>query len=205
MARVHRLPDTVDLAHVAWWVVIPGLLFLLFLLGFVAPVHEWFATTLYNPGSPTVLRWIFVATIPIHVYEGVWAWRRAKELGMQQSAWKWGLMCFTLGYPGSRNLLKRAKEKADVYEGATPAPKVPGRFLIGNSIEFVSSPLEFVLEASKLGDIVKFQVGPNAWYIINHPDHIYDVTVNRTEIFYKPSIARRLWKPFLQRLADARG
>ena len=125
MDRDAHIEDSLRPAHPFWWIGVIGLLSLLALLGFSASFHRAYSHALYNPGDPTTLKWVFLACIPIHVFEGAWAFRRAKELGMQDSARMWAGMCFLIGFPGSWQLVKLARTRREIYSGAPPVPTVP--------------------------------------------------------------------------------
>ena len=44
---------------------------------------------------------------------------------------------------------------------------------------------------------MRFQVGFDTWYLLAHPDDIYDVTVTRHQDFVKPKINKRIFRFFL--------
>jgi cytochrome P450 len=78
------------------------------------------------------------------------------------------------------------------------APGPEGKFLIGSTLDFQKAPLQFCLDmAEKYGDICKFKVGLDTWHLVNNAEFIHDVTVKKANIFHKPRLAKRLWKPFL--------
>src|SRR5205085_6325088 len=59
-------------------------------------------------------------------------------------------------------------------------------------------PLDFCLRQKELyGDVVHFRVAFNDWYLISNPEHIYRVLVADANKFYKPKLAKQLWRPFL--------
>ena len=79
-----------------------------------------------------------------------------------------------------------------------PAPGPRGAWLLGSTLDFKDSPLEFTRYLQKAyGDVVKFRVGPHDWVLISHPDDIHDCMTTRAHIFRKPAIARKLWGNFL--------
>ena len=79
-----------------------------------------------------------------------------------------------------------------------PVPGPTRKFIIGNTLEFQKAPLGFCLDiAKKYGEIVQFRVGLDNWYLINNADFVHEITVRRANIFHKPRLAKRLWKPFL--------
>ena len=78
------------------------------------------------------------------------------------------------------------------------APGPRGDLLLGSTLDFKAKPLQFIQYAARAyGDVSRFRVGPQYWYLITNPEHIWDVMVGRPEIFLKPAIARRLWSKFL--------
>jgi len=78
------------------------------------------------------------------------------------------------------------------------APGPRGDFLLGSTLDFKESPLEFISYLHRAyGDVVRFRVGPSHWYLVSHPEDIWDMMVHRSKIFLKPAVARRLWEKFL--------
>ena len=78
------------------------------------------------------------------------------------------------------------------------APGPNGKFIIGSTLDFQKAPLQFCLDmAEEYGDICKFKVGLDTWHLVNNAEFIHDVTVKKANIFHKPRLAKRLWKPFL--------
>jgi cytochrome P450 len=85
-------------------------------------------------------------------------------------------------------------------ESTTPktAPGPRGDFVLGSTLDFKESPLEFISYLQRAyGDVARFRVGPSHWYLVSHPDDIWDMMVHRAKIFLKPAVARRLWEQFL--------
>ena len=65
-------------------------------------------------------------------------------------------------------------------------------------MDFKDRPLEFVRYVHRAyGDVARFKIGGQYWYLLAHPDHIWDLTVARADEFQKPAIAKRLWSKFL--------
>lgn len=80
--------------------------------------------------------------------------------------------------------------------GRIPGPK--GRLLIGNTIEFQEQPLDFILKyKAQYGDLYRFTVAGNSWYLVSRPEWIDRILVREAANFYKPKLAKRLWRPFL--------
>lgn len=101
--------DRVDRPHAVWWVLVLGGLGLLALQGFSAAFYAWWTAHLHALPARAVLTWLFVACVPIHVFEGAYAWHIANRLGLRESAAGWALQCFALGYPSTHLLRKRLK------------------------------------------------------------------------------------------------
>ncbi len=81
---------------------------------------------------------------------------------------------------------------------ADTAPGPRGALLLGSTLDFKDSPLEFISYVHRAyGDIARFRVGPSYWYLLAHPEDIWEVMVRRPKVFLKPRIARRLWDKFL--------
>ncbi len=83
----------------------------------------------------------------------------------------------------------------------TEAPTAPGPrgdFLLGSTLDFKESPAEYISYLHRAyGDVVRFRVGPSYWYLVAHPEDIWDMMVKRPKVFLKPAVARRLWSKFL--------
>ena len=78
------------------------------------------------------------------------------------------------------------------------APGPRGGLVLGSALNFKSSPLEFICYVHRAyGDVARFRVGHQHWYLVTHPDDIHDIMTTRAKIFLKPAIARRLWDKFL--------
>jgi hypothetical protein len=110
--------DALERPHVAWWVLVIGGLTLLGLQSFSAPFYAWWVVHANAlPGRP-VLRWIFLACIPVHVYEALYVRRTAAELGMGRSKSAWTVQTFFLGYPSTHLFRKHAR----VARAQSPQP-----------------------------------------------------------------------------------
>lgn len=82
--------------------------------------------------------------------------------------------------------------------GPTPVPGPKGAPLIGNTIDFQKRPLDFVMEtAQAYGDLAKFRVATDDWYLVVKPEWAHDIDVRLASKFHKPRIAKRIWKIFL--------
>ena len=107
MAAFDPRRDVVDRPHWIWFVVVWGGLALLAALAFIPSFHAWYGQAVHAMPSQTVLVWVLLACLPIHVFEGWLALKICEELGMTASAKGWAWQCFALGYPSTRLLLKR--------------------------------------------------------------------------------------------------
>src|SRR3954469_7456422 len=82
-----------------------------------------------------------------------------------------------------------AKEQAKTTAEA-PGPRTfwPG----GNVFYFRREPLKFLTRiAREYGDVVRFRVGPQSIFLLNHPDHVRDVLVTHHERFHKGRALKR--------------
>jgi cytochrome P450 len=78
-----------------------------------------------------------------------------------------------------------AKTKAEA-----PGPRMlwPG----GGVFYFRRDPLKFLARlAREYGDVVRFKVGPQRAFLLNHPDHVRDVLVTNHERFHKGRALQR--------------
>jgi cytochrome P450 len=69
-----------------------------------------------------------------------------------------------------------------------PAVKPPtsfGKPFVGHLIDFRRDPLKFLDGLAKRGDVVRFKMGPQEIYLLNHPDYIRDVLVTNSRNFVK--------------------
>ena len=81
---------------------------------------------------------------------------------------------------------------------APPPPGPRGGIILGSTLDFKDRPLEFIRYVHRAyGDVSRFKIGGKYWYLLAHPDHIWDLTVARADAFQKPAIAKRLWSKFL--------
>jgi cytochrome P450 len=82
-------------------------------------------------------------------------------------------------------------------EGRT-APGPRGDTLLGSTLDFKDHPLHYVQYLHRAyGDVVKFKVGFQTWFLVCRPDLIWEMTVTRSGEFRKPAVARKIWKDFL--------
>ncbi len=89
-------------------------------------------------------------------------------------------------------------DKSVSDDAPEPAPGPRGDLILGSSLDLKQSPLEYVCYLQKAyGDVVGFRIGPSRWYLVSHPDDIWDILVKQADKFQKPKIARRLWEKFL--------
>lgn len=68
---------------------------------------------------------------------------------------------------------------------ANKPPASPGKPFLGHLIDFRRNPLTFLDALAKRGDVVRFKMGPQQIYLLNHPDYIRDVLVTNNRNFVK--------------------
>jgi Domain of unknown function (DUF4499) len=101
-------PDEVERPHLLWWVAILGGLTLLGFQGFSAAFYSWWiAHVNWLPGRE-YMRALFIACIPIHVYEAAYVYRLCHRLGMRNAAVGWSVQTFFLGFPSTYLARRRA-------------------------------------------------------------------------------------------------
>jgi cytochrome P450 len=77
-----------------------------------------------------------------------------------------------------------------------PGPK--GLPVIGNTLQFTRDQLGFCTGAARdYGDVARFRVAVDDWYLLSNPKDIHDVCVTRAKLFHKPRISRQIWDLFL--------
>ena len=101
--------DRVEPPALYWWVAIIGGLTLLGFQGLHDGFYNWWITNMHGLPGQNVMAWIFVACLPIHIFEAVYVYRVANHLGMVKSAMGWAVQTFILGYPSTHLIRKRAK------------------------------------------------------------------------------------------------
>src|ERR1044071_423323 len=82
-----------------------------------------------------------------------------------------------------------AKERVSEAGGAeAPGPRMPG----SGVFYFRRDPLGFLSRiARRYGDVVRFRIGPQRAYLLNHPDHVRDILVTSHERFHKGRALQR--------------
>lgn len=79
-----------------------------------------------------------------------------------------------------------------------PAPGPRGDWILGSTLDFKDNPLQYACYLSRAyGDVARMRVVTSEWFLLSHPDDVFDACVTRAHIFQKPAIARKLWRPFL--------
>ena len=101
--------DRVDAPALHWWASIIGGLTLLGFQGLHTEFYTWWVANMHALPAQNVMAWIFVACLPIHLYEAVYVYRVAQHIGMPKSAMGWAVQTFVLGYPSTHLIRKRAK------------------------------------------------------------------------------------------------
>jgi cytochrome P450 len=64
-------------------------------------------------------------------------------------------------------------------------PSSSGKPIVGHLIDFRRNPLAFLNALAKRGDVVRFKMGPQQIYLLNHPDYVRDVLVTNNRNFVK--------------------
>ena len=105
-------PDRVDHPNPLSVVVVIGGLYLLWLQGFSADFYGWWTEHMHALPPQATWRWIFVACIPIHVFEAQYCFRLARRLGLRDSATGWATSAFFLGWPATRLLRMRMRRQS---------------------------------------------------------------------------------------------
>jgi len=72
-----------------------------------------------------------------------------------------------------------------IMQTVTDPPSSTGKPFVGHLIEFRRDPLTFLDALAKRGDVVRFKMGPQQIYLLNHPDYIRDVLVTNNRNFVK--------------------
>ena len=101
--------DVVERPKPVWWCLILGGLTVLALQAFDTSFYTWWTSTMHPLPGQHVMLWILIACVPIHVFEAVYVYRLARQMGMIQSSLGWALQTFMLGYPSTYLMRKRAR------------------------------------------------------------------------------------------------
>jgi hypothetical protein len=101
--------DALERPHVVWWLLVLGGLGVLGLQAFDAEFYGWWVRHVNPLPGQIVMRWIFYACFPIHVYEAFWVHKTAGKLGMLRSKTAWTVQTFLLGYPSTHLFRKHAR------------------------------------------------------------------------------------------------
>jgi cytochrome P450 len=79
-----------------------------------------------------------------------------------------------------------------------PIPKVKGKPIIGSTIDFQTDQVGFVLGLrAKYPEVVKARIVTEDWHFVFDPEIIHEINVRQWDKFYKPKLAKRLWRLFL--------
>jgi cytochrome P450 len=70
--------------------------------------------------------------------------------------------------------------------------------LWGNTVQFQPDPIGFMKRAAQEhGQVVKFRVLLDHWYLLTDPDHVYEVLVKNSAKYHKPRINKQLFRDFM--------
>ena len=114
--------ERVERPHPLWWAAIVGGLTILALQGFSSSFYEWWTQHLHALPGQSMLAWIFLACIPLHIGEALFCWRLSNRLGTPRASAGWALQTFVIGFPSTWLLLRRARTGAGALTGTTASP-----------------------------------------------------------------------------------
>jgi len=106
------MTDKVDRPHPIWWVLVLGGLTLLGFQAFSTRFYDSYIAHVNPLPGQSVMLAIFIACIPIHIFEAIYVYRLAQELGLHRSAAGWSLQTLLIGFPSTLLIRKRAKSAA---------------------------------------------------------------------------------------------
>ena len=109
--------DVIDRPHWIWKIIVWGGLGLLAIMAFSGDFYAMWNRELYQLPAQSTLAWIFVACVPVHLFEALYAYRLARKLGLDATAASWAWQCFAIGFPATWLLIKR--KRAAEASGAT--------------------------------------------------------------------------------------
>ena len=107
--------DAADFVRPAWywWILILGGRPIFLELTVHSDFHGWWVENMHAMPSQKALVWIWIiGVIPLHLFEGWYAYRVCHKIGLESLAWKWAIQCFVIGYPSTHLLNKRKKRAA---------------------------------------------------------------------------------------------
>ncbi len=77
------------------------------------------------------------------------------------------------------------------------APGPRGLPLVGNTLQFTRDQLGFCMRAlHDYGDVVKFRIAGDDWYMLSNPADIYSVCVTDAHKFHKPEVNKKIFEKF---------
>lgn len=95
--------------HWGWWVGVLGGIGLAGLLAVSPATYGWWVRHVTDAISRPVFAWIFTGAVALHVVEGLYAYRKAKAAGLDETARGWWAQTTLLGYPSTKLLLERIR------------------------------------------------------------------------------------------------
>ena len=100
---------TVERPHFVWWIAVIGGLTILALQSFNPAVYDWWAANVNPLPARWILGAIFLACIPLHAGEAIYAYRLSNRLGTPEASRGWAMQTFLLGFPSTRLIMKRVR------------------------------------------------------------------------------------------------
>jgi len=100
------LDDDVQRPPLGWWIAIGGGLGLNALIGFHDGAYASWCGWVTAALPQELIRNIFIGAVVVHIAEATYAWRLARQAGLDSAA-GWALQTFLLGFPSLRLLLQQ--------------------------------------------------------------------------------------------------
>jgi Domain of unknown function (DUF4499) len=102
------LGDAVERPAAIWWVLVLGGLTVLAFQGWSTPFYDWWTSHVnWLPGQ-TIMAWVFIACVPIHLSEALYVYVAAPRSGLLRSRSAWAFQTLLLGYPSTHLFRRRA-------------------------------------------------------------------------------------------------
>ncbi|MEZ4429085.1 MAG: DUF4499 domain-containing protein [Nannocystaceae bacterium] len=100
--------DSVPCPHLGWWIAIGSGLTLLAVLAGCEAAYQWWIERVFWLPPRVVLIVTWWAAVAAHVLEARFAYKVALRTGRRDTAWRWALQTFLIGFPSLRLLLRAA-------------------------------------------------------------------------------------------------